>query len=364
MLVFLWQISTVHFNYGGNWTGLFCTGATQPVPPELDAGTRRASSPVGYDGQMYRYIAHDPFFQKDYAIYVDDARLRYRRILVPLAAYLLAGGRQSIIDYAFVVVVLLSVFAGCYWSGRYCLLRNRSPWWGLIFLLSPATITSFDRMLVDGALAALFAGFLVYAERRDWRSLMILCALAALTRDTGVLFAAAVVIAAFLQREYKRAVLFALTALPAGAWAIYVAAHTRPSSAYQILTYPLLGHLQQFLVFRTDPTPWVQSILRISDLAALIGLLVCLGLAVYAIRREPVREIGICVALFVMLGLVLGAPSHLIEAYGYARPVSPVLLYLSLQPVPYMLFAPLVLTLAVGLDLAWQVIGVLKGLSR
>ena len=365
-LVFAWQASTVQFNYGGNWTGLFCTGASLPVPPELDPGTMRSIHPIGYDGQMYRSIAHDPFFQRDYARYVDDARLRYRRILVPLAAYALAGGRQSIIDYSFVLVILISVFAGCYWSSCYCILHGRSEWWGLVFLLVPATITSIDRMLVDGTLAALFAGFLLYTERRNWRSLLAVCTLAALTRETGIFLAIAVILAALLKRDFWRAALFGSALLPVAAWAVFVAMHTQPSSssAYNLATYPLLGHLQRFLVFRDDPQLWVQAILRVTDVVALAGLLVCLGLAVYSILPERVREIQICVGLFVILGLVMGSPYYLIEPYGYARPVSPLLLFLMLRGSLFGLIAPLTLTLAVGVNLVVQVAGVAKGLLR
>ena len=39
LAVLAWQATTVHFNYGGNWTGLFCTGDYFPAPPELAAGT-------------------------------------------------------------------------------------------------------------------------------------------------------------------------------------------------------------------------------------------------------------------------------------------------------------------------------------
>ena len=363
-LVFAWQASTVHFNYGGNWTGLFCTGAIQPVPPELDAVTIRSIHPTGYDGQMYRSIAHDPFFQRDYAQYVDDAGLRYRRILVPLAAYALAGGRQSIIDYSFVLVILISVFAGCYWSSCYCILHGRSEWWGLVFLLVPATITSIDRMLVDATLAALFAGFLLYTERRDWRSLLAVCTLAALTRETGIFLAAAVVLAALLKRDFRRAVLFGSAVLPAAAWAVFVSIHTRHSTSYRITTYPLFGHLKRLLVFRHDPEPWKQSVLQVTDVVALVGLLVCLGLAVYWILPERVREIQICVGLFVILGLVLGLPEYLLDPYGYARPVSPLFLFLMLRRNPYGLVAPLTLTLAVSLNLVNQVAGVAKGLLR
>ena len=363
-LVFAWLASTVHFNYAGNWTGLFCTGATLPVPPELDPGTMRSIHPIGYDGQMYRYVAHDPFFRRDYAQYVDDARLRYRRILVPLAAYALAGGWQSIIDYSFVLVILISVFAGCYWSSCYCILHGRSEWWGLVFLLVPATITSIDRMLVDATLAALFAGFLLYTERRDWRSLLAVCTLAVLTRDTGILLPASVVLAAMLKSDFRRAALFGLSVLPAAAWAAFVSTHTPPSIAYRIATYPLLGHLQRLLVFRRDPELWKQSILQVSDVIALLGLLVCLGLAVYSILPERMREIQICVGLFVILGLVLGAPSHLIEPYGYARPISPLLLFLMLRQVRYGLVASFTLILPVSINLVSQVAGVAKGLLR
>ncbi len=364
LLVIAWQATTVHFNYGGNWTGLFCTGASLPVPPELDAGTLRSVHPIGYDGQMYRYIAHDPFFQRDYSRYVDDGRLRYRRILVPLAAYVLSGGRQSLIDYSFVAVILLSVFAGCYWSSCYFVLHGRNAWWGLVFLLVPATITSVDRMLVDATLAALFAGFLIYTERGDTRGLWAVCLLAALTRETGLFLAAAVVLAALLQRDIRRAAVFGAALLPAAAWAVFVHNHTPPSSVYSLASYPLLGHLQRFLVFRNDPALWVQNILRVTDILALTGLLVCLGLAVYAMLRERQRKIQICVGLFVILGLVLGSPYYLIEPYGYARPISPLLLFLMLRGSLAGLLAPLTLTLAVGVNLAFQVIGVAKGLFR
>ena len=364
-MVFAWQASTVHFNYADNWTGLFCTGSSLSVPSELDEGTLRSVHPVGYDGQMYRYIAHDPFFRRGYAQYVDDARLRYRRILVPLTAYALAGGRQSIIDYSFGLVILISVFAGCYWSSCYSVLHRRSAWWGLVFLLVPGTIASFDRMLVDATLAALFAGFLLYIERRDWWGLLAVCTLAALTRETGVFLAIAVVLAALLQRDFRRMTLFAAALLPAAAWAVFVSIHTQPSSsAYGLVTYPLIGHLQRLLVFRDDPLRWVQAILRVTDVVALAGLLVCLGLAVYSILPERMREIQICVGLFVALGLVMGSPYYLIEPYGYARPVSPLLLFLMLRGTLSGLIAPLTLTLAVGVNLAFQVAGVAKGLLR
>src|SRR5262245_44209230 len=82
LLVFGWTAARVHYMFGGNWTALFYTGADLSVPRDLDARTYRVAS-VGYDGQFYRYLAHDPFLAKGYASYVDSPRLRFGRILVP-----------------------------------------------------------------------------------------------------------------------------------------------------------------------------------------------------------------------------------------------------------------------------------------
>ena len=76
-----WQALTVHANYGGNWTGLFRTGGAMRAPERLAASTFRNRDPQGYDGQFYRYLAHDPFLQQGTAAYFDDALLRSRRIL-------------------------------------------------------------------------------------------------------------------------------------------------------------------------------------------------------------------------------------------------------------------------------------------
>ena len=63
--VFTCQSLTVRYSYGGNWSGLFLTGALLPPPVALSVEHIYLNpSSVGYDGQAYQYIAHDPFFQR------------------------------------------------------------------------------------------------------------------------------------------------------------------------------------------------------------------------------------------------------------------------------------------------------------
>ena len=213
LLVFVWTAARIHYAFGGNRTAVFCTGSLFRVPPDLDAGTYRFRGD-GYDGQFYRYLAHDPFLRKGYSRYVDAPQLRFRRVLVPLAAWLVGLGRQQWIDGAYFAVEMLFLALGAYWSARLLARRGRSPLWGLLFVVVPATLASFDRMLVDGPLLALFAGFLLYCEEERWKRVWVLAMLAALTRETGLLLGAALVTDRLLDRDWRRAAWFASSGVP------------------------------------------------------------------------------------------------------------------------------------------------------
>jgi len=122
--VALWLAALIHVDYGDNWSALFCIGEHAPIPPELAPGAYRWKGVNGYDGQYYRYVAHDPLFRKGYAQFVDAPRWRYRRILIPGLAYLLALGRSQWIDAAYIALELIAVGLGVYWSSAYLAMRG------------------------------------------------------------------------------------------------------------------------------------------------------------------------------------------------------------------------------------------------
>ena len=222
LLVLAWQALTVQANYAGNWTGLFRTGTLIAVPPPLAASTYRDASPHGYDGQFYRFLAHDPLLRQGTAAYMDAPLLRARRILVPGAAWALAGGRPEWIDGAYILVIAASIFAGVYWLGALMVRQGRRACFGLLFLIVPATVASIDRMTVDVALAALTAGFAFYfLEGRD-PELWVIAAAAGLVRETGLLFVAACVLAALFRRDFRKSAVWAAAALPALGWYAYL----------------------------------------------------------------------------------------------------------------------------------------------
>ncbi len=337
LLVSVWTAAQIHYAFGGNWTAAFRTGTIFPVPPDLDAGTYRFEG-AGYDGQFYRYLAHDPFLQKGYFRYVDAPQLRFRRLLVPLAAWLFGVGQRDWIDDAYIVVEMLFLGLGGYWCARLLARRGRSPLWGLLFVVVPATLASFDRMLVDGPLAALFAGFLLYCEEERWIRVWMLAMLAALTRETGLLLSAALVTDQLLHRDWRRA------ALAVPAW----------------------GLLRRLLWFRPYPDPRVQPLLRVTDFLAVLGLAISIILAVRWLRERGSGPVTLCVGFFAALALVLGAPSHMIEAFGFARPVSPLLLWIMIEAVSRKAWSalapPLLVSLSVSLVFASPLVTVIKGL--
>ena len=364
VLVLLWQSLTVHYNYSGNWTALFRTGDTYTVPPSLFPGTYIFSETDGYDGMWYRYIAHDPLSRRGLAEFIDVAGIRYRRILVPGLAHLLGTGRPEWIDGAYIAVVWVFVALGVYWCSRYFRLHGRGPAWRLLFLLVPATLTSIDRMVVDGPLTALFAGFLFYAETSSWRKAYLIALLAFLTRETGILLIAGLVMHSVLKKQYRRAILSSTAALPTFAWYAFVWRHAKPGALPDVFAWPLLGIVRRMFTVREFAGPvWKELIFQTVDLLSVLGLLLSIILALWWIAKQPLNPVGITVGLFCGLGLVLGSPYYLREAYGFARAVSPLLLFVLLAGVRKRawpaLLAPLSMTLSVGLFFvtpAWRIL--------
>jgi hypothetical protein len=364
LLVFVWTAARIHYAFGGNWTAAFCTGATLHVPPDLDAGTYRFEG-AGYDGQFYRYLAHDPFLQKGYSRYVDAPQLRFRRLLVPLAAWLFGFGQRHWIDDAYIAVEMLFLALGGYWCGRLLARRGRSPLWGLLFVVVPATLASFDRMLVDGPLTALFAGFLLYCEEERWNPVWVLAMLAALTRDTGLLLSAALVTDRLLHRDWRRAAWFASSGVPAVAWYGYLATRLPQDGPVSVLAVPAWGLLRRLLWFRPYPDPRVQLLLRVTDFLAVLGLSISIILAVRWLLERRFGPVTLCVGFFAALALVLGSPSHMVEAFGFARPVSPLLLWIMIEAVSRKTWnamaPPLLVSLNVSLVFASPLVTVVNG---
>ncbi len=376
-LFLLWQILTVHYNRSGNWTGLFLTGQDYAMPPDLAPGTYRFPGP-GFDGEMYRYVAHDLFMQRGYARFLDGPAQRYHRILVPALAYLLVGGHQPWIDASYIAVVALFVFLGAYWLSRWAVLGGVHPAWALAFLLVPASLISMDRMVVDGALAALTVAFALYWTSGKWIGLFIVLVLACLVRETGLLLIAGVCLFELLNRRFARVVLWASTALPMFLWYWFIrrifpekthygapawfANKFGPGLFYRMLHPP-----------RYPLPPLLEVIARSADVVALASILMAAILAVVLlVRGHPKGPLALAGLFFVALVFALTYGQYWTDVNGYARVLSPLLILVALPSItrepgaafPWWLglVPPIVVDLRLGLQFTSAIGGIVRGL--
>jgi hypothetical protein len=229
-------------------------------------------------------------------------------------------------------------------------------------------MASFDRMLVDGPLTALFAGFLLYCEEERWTRVWVMAMLADLTRETGLLLSAALVTDRLWHRDWRRAAWFASSGVPAAAWYGYLATRQAHDAPVSLLAVPAGGLVRRLLWFRTvpDPDPRVQLLLRVTDVLAVLGLAISIILAVRWLLQRRSGPASLCVGFFTALALVLGAPGHMLDAFGFARPVSPLLLWVTIEAVSRKQWSaivpPLLVSIGVGVVFIRPFLAVMKGL--
>jgi hypothetical protein len=328
-----WQVATVHFNYRGNWTALFCIGEKSPMPAELESGSWIFPASNGYDGQYYRIVAHDPWMQTGLPQFV-DGRLRYQRILLPAAAWLLAFGQPGWIDRSYILLVLLSVFAGTWFTAMWAAIQNRAVWWGIGFLFLPGVLITLNRMTVDITEYAFMAAVLYFWRRGFWLGCWIAGASAFLTRDLGLILIAALVGMCLLQRSWRRAAMFATAALPAVLWILYVnhalVSHsiTQSESIALIPTWvfnsPLIGPFLAMIHPQNYPLGvWMKTATQLLDDISIAGVTLSACVAAAEVRRRPFTLESFLCVLYAALFVMASSRGFWADPYSYPRAFSP-----------------------------------------
>jgi hypothetical protein len=370
LLVWLGQFLTVRYNYGGNWTGLFCIAPHMPVPDFLK--TERLyvfQNSQGYDGQIYHLIAHDPWMRRGSADAILSPTFRYQRILVPALAWCFALGVDTWIHRSYFAVILVFVYLGVYWLSRIAARTGVSPCWGLVFVLAPATLISLDRMTVDIALAALTCGLVLYdAEGPAWKVTAVLVC-AGLTRETALLMVAAYAFFLVTRRRFHEAAWAAAAALPALGWFAYLAhARPEPSELSVVLDWaPLAGLLDALRHPTSYPlVPWKNALTVIFDYVAHAGIIAALVLSIrMALKRRWSAQVAMIYSL-ALPGLFIRSGAFWPDAYAYGRPFTPLILLVALESLerPWLALLPMfLLDSRIGVNLAPQILGVFHGVT-
>ena len=356
-----WQWLTVHYNYGGNWTALFCHGSQIPLPAALSGEQIYVfANSGGYDGQSYHYVAHDPLGRGEVGRAVPDPALRFPRILVPGMAHLMALGHSDRVDAAFVACNLFFLGLGAWWLAHLLERRGMRAWFAVGYVVAPVAIISLDRMLVDLALTSLALGFAWYLEEESWRLWMVMAA-APLCRETGLLLIPAYLLRLLWQKRFGRMAVFATALIPAVAWTIWVRASIPGAAALgPSILYPLYGLWQSIL----HPRPYEFPAVLVAAIVGLwwvqlAGIVLGFGMAFRrGIGLDAMRN-----ACFLWACFAISLPPGVYDdPFAGARVLGPMLLFLGLRGgwgwVPLAMASP-----RVWLELGAQAWGIVRGLA-
>lgn len=330
-----WQALYCAMVAHGNLTALFFIGDRQNWPAEIYRGAYVYRDSTGYDGQIYRIVAHDPLLRgPGNSLY--SPRYWYRRIFVPAAAALLGAGHPTAVDFGYVAVTdLLLAFGGL------CFVRLASgPAPPLLaaaaYCAIPAVVASTDRMVVDGpSLALSLAAWWFYRERR-FPAVMTTLALAVLARETALCVVAGVALGYALSRDRRRAVLSTLTAAPAAAWWIWLALHSPPSQMDGQLSTPLVPQIVRLFQINFRPAgKLVNAVLLPLDAVACVCLLAAFAWIGVTVVRE-LRSGGLADDTVLVLPMaaattLFSSPPLLSEPYHFLRHASVLIAWVALR---------------------------------
>lgn len=177
----------------------------------------------GYDGQFVYYIARD---SSTAAQFIDVPAYRFQRILLPILGRVLALGQTPLLPWALLIVDLASLAVGTALLENLLVQHKVSRWYALIYGLTIGTFGAVRLSLPEPLAYALVIGGIVLAQRERWLWSALLFALAALARETTLLFPFGYGLYLLSRRQFKTAVVFGVIALiPFAIWQIVLYQH-------------------------------------------------------------------------------------------------------------------------------------------
>lgn len=175
----------------------------------------------GYDGQFTYFIASLGQRAQEH---MDDPAFRYPRILYPLLAWVLAGGKSALVPWTMLVINLAAYVCGTVSLAVLLKRAGSRPLYALVYPLWVGSLLALRLDLNELLALAFVAGALVaWSAGRVWTAAG-LCALGGLTKEMALICAAGLVLTSFWNRDWTRGFRIALVAAaPYAGWILLVA---------------------------------------------------------------------------------------------------------------------------------------------
>jgi hypothetical protein len=170
----------------------------------------------GYDGQFAYYIARDPLNGWQHC---DVPAYRYQRILYPLLAWALALGQEDLIPYTLPLLNVVALGAGTWLTERILRHYKQSRWYALTYGLYAGQLMSVRLNVHEPLSYALVQAAILATERDRWRWGILFFTLAALAKETALVFVAGYLLFLLARRQWRHFAGLALgVGLPFLAW--------------------------------------------------------------------------------------------------------------------------------------------------
>lgn len=268
-------------------------------------GTVKYTNVPGYDGCDYYLVAQDPFVRDPSvaSTYKTPGHfMRYQRVAYPAMVHLLAGGERGRFPAAMVAINFLAMAGTTLVLMRLLLRRGASPWLALIFVLGGGMLVSFSLAMQMHLCFFFIVCGLDFYDRDELPLAACGFALALITWESAVLFAAPIGLWELLRRRWKGVVCFALVLAPFLAVQAYFAHRLGArmfSGSSAALDLPFVGLWQALAdtVGRGPSQGWTTFARKLLLLPAMALFVAMLGVAVWKLRKQPGNLYNLMVVL-------------------------------------------------------------------
>jgi hypothetical protein len=312
-----------------NMSGLITIGDHFIPQDILRDGTITFEGSMGYDGQFYYIMAHDPFIRKGMTQYLDIPAYRYQRIMYPWLVSVFSLGNHGRIPLMLVLVNFAGIIVGTCFVALMLREQRMNLWYALFYgFLSGLFITTVRDMSGPLAVGFMVGGVFFYSRKRHFLCALFLSA-AILTRE--IILPVLPVLALdsfFFKKDLKGAILSMLPLFPFLIWQLYVFQMIHAVSWHPgMLGMPLMGIMTNLQKIPGLPNWICPEILYL--FLFLVVTVVSFAFAVQEIFHAR-NEISICFLLFSALPFFM-TESMWVEPWGYARVFLPSAVFLVLS---------------------------------
>ncbi|MFH0787266.1 MAG: hypothetical protein V2B13_06580 [Pseudomonadota bacterium] len=237
-LTFLSILFLYSLKFNRNITGFMVIGDYFKAPQIWTSQTLIHKNSVGYDGQFYYFIAHDPFILGQSYDHIDFPAYRYQRIIYPLTAWVLSLGQPPWIPYMLVAVNLFAVLVGTYFIILLLEFYGRNPWVSLFYPALWGFLLCLLRSLPE-PLAITFVVMAVFFYLKGKTLCQVISlSLAALTQETTLLVSIAFFLYFFWKRDLKRSLYMVFSIFSYLVWQLYI--------HFRFQTFSFIGGTKNF----------------------------------------------------------------------------------------------------------------------